>query len=61
MNMKEKEEEWYYQAGRESAEQGVYEGEIAFGCHPDKRFSLRPTLTALCSPPTPRVSSVLLH
>lgn len=61
VNMKEKEEEWYYRDGGESVLEGVYKGEITFGCHPDKRFSPQPTLTALCSSLRPGVSSVLLH
>lgn len=34
--------------------------EITFGYH-HKPSSLKPTLSALCSPLTPEVSSVLLH
>lgn len=59
--MKEKQEEWFYQGEGEAMEEGVYKGETTFGCHPDKRFSLQATLTALCSPLTPGVGSVLLH
>lgn len=59
VNMKE--EEWYYWGGGESKDEGVYKRKITFGCHPDRRFSLKPTLTTLCSPLTPRVSSVLHH